>query len=318
MGFRRRTGKKLFKSLLPLLLIVVIAGLVAVGFVVYKITRPPRRDYLVTPQSFTQISGTALKVTDETWPNRDGTMARGWLLKGAEGAPAVVFLHRYGADRSWLFNLGIKLNETTNFTILWPDLRGHGLDPPVSFTSFGNRESDDLRAALDFLRSLKGESQSQLVGERFGLYGVELGAYVALHTANQEPSVQALVLDSIPHNSDELVRTAVIEDVGLNNRVLQALTRAAARVYFLGHYENKSSCDLAAGLKSQRVLLLAGADASSLRNSTITLQRCFPNQANVEANTALPLTGFSLPSATGEQGEGYDRPVIDFFLKNLR
>ncbi len=40
-----------------------------------------------------------------------------------------MLLHRYGGDRSWLFNLGVKINETTNFTILWPDLRGHGENP---------------------------------------------------------------------------------------------------------------------------------------------------------------------------------------------
>jgi len=38
----------------------------------------------------------------------------------------------------------------------------------------------------------------------------------------------------------------------------------------------------------------------------------------VEIRTDLPLTGLSLPSATGEQGEGYDRIVIDFFDKYLR
>jgi pimeloyl-ACP methyl ester carboxylesterase len=318
MASRRRIGKKLFKSLLPVVLIVVVAGVVASGFIVYKITRPPRRAYLVTPESFAQISGTALKVADETWRNRDGSRARGWLLKGAEGAPAVIFLHRYGADRSWLFNLGIKLNETTSFTILWPDLRGHGLNPPVSSTSFGSRESEDLLSALDFLRSLKGDKGSQLIGDRVGLYGVEIGAYAAMQAANKDASVQVLILDSVPQNSDQLVRTAVSEEIGLKNQALQTLTCGAARIYFLGHYENKPACDLAAGLKTQRILLLAGADDGPLRDSTVALQHCFPNPGDVEAKIDLPLTGFTLPSATGIQGEGYDRPVIDFFLKNLR
>jgi hypothetical protein len=38
----------------------------------------------------------------------------------------------------------------------------------------------------------------------------------------------------------------------------------------------------------------------------------------VETRTDLPLSGLTLPSATGEEGENYDRPVIDFFVKNLR
>lgn len=314
---RRRFGKKLLKSLLPILLILVVAVLIAVVFIVYGITRPPLRSYLVTPESFSKISGSALKVTDESWRNRDGSLARGWLLRGAEGSPAVILAHRYGGDRSWLFNLGIKLNETTNFTILWPDLRGHGLNPPVHSTSFGTREGDDLLAAVDFLYGLKGENKDHLIADRIGAYGVELGAYASMRASNQEPKFHVLVLDSVPRSPDNLVDATVIEDFGVSNKALLSLARAAIRVYFLGTYENKTSCEIAAGLGTQKVLLLAGADDGYLRASTVDLSRCFPNPANVEVKTDLPISGFSLPSATGEQGEGYDRPVIDFFLKNL-
>src|SRR6185503_2412864 len=135
-----------------------------------------KRPYVVTPESFSRISGRAIKVTDETWPTRDGRNARGWLLKGAEGAPGVVLLHRYGGDRSWLFNLGVKINEATNSTVLLPDLRGHGETPLIKWTSLGGREGDDLIAALNYLRSLKSENKKTLVSESFGVYGVELGA----------------------------------------------------------------------------------------------------------------------------------------------
>ena len=297
-----------------------MALIIALASIVYGITRPPRRSHLVTPQAFAQISGTAraLKVTEENWRNRDGTLARGWLLRGTEGAPAVIFLHRYGGDRSLLFNLGMKVNEATNFTILWPDLRGHGLNPPVKWTSFGSREGEDVLAALDFLRSLKGEKEGQLVGERVGIYGVELGAYAALLAASKDPTVQVLVLDSVPRNADDLVSAAVRDDVAVNTGIIFFPARIATRVYFLGQYHNQSSCELAATLGTRRVLLLAGADDGYLRDSTKSLAPCFPNPANLETKTDLPLTGFTLPSATGEQGEGYDRPVIDFFVKNLR
>jgi pimeloyl-ACP methyl ester carboxylesterase len=316
MATRRRLGKKLFKAVLPILIILLVALLIALASIVYGITRPQRRSHLVTPQTFAQISGTArsLKVTEENWRNRDGTAARGWLLRGAEGAPAVVFLHRYGGDRSLLFNLGMKVNEATNFTILWPDLRGHGLNPPVNWTSFGSREGDDVLAALDFLRSLKGESRSQLVGEALGIYGVELGAYAALRASSKDESVQVFVLDSVPRDQNDLVDGAVRGEVRISTMALILPARVATELYFLGQYDNKNSCALAAGLGSRRVLLLAGEDDSYLRDSTKSLERCFPN---VEAKTDLPVSGFTLPSATGEQGESYDRPVIDFFVKNL-
>lgn len=318
MAQKRRLGKKLFKSLLPILLVLVLAFVGVLGWIVFGITSPPRQAYLVTPQSFANISGTALKVTDETWTNRDGTTARGWLLRGVEGAPAVVFLHRYGGDRSWLFNLGIKLNETTNFTILWPDLRGHGMDPPVGSTSFGSSEEGDLLAALDFIKNLKTANQKKLVADRLGVYGVELGAYAALRAASQDAGVQVLALDSVPRNGDELINAAVSADFGFSKQSVLSLARAATHAYFFGKFTNKASCELAGPLKTQRVLLLAGADDGYLRDSTVSLVGCFPNAANLEVKADLPVTGFTVASATGEQGEAYDRPVIDFFVRHLR
>src|SRR5215216_4569085 len=194
---RRRIGKRLIKSLLPIALVLVLAVVGALSFIVYCVTRPTRRPYLVSPESFSRISGRAIKVTDETWPTRDGRSARGWLLKGTEGAPAVVLLHRYGGDRSWLFNLGVKINETTNFTILWPDLRGHGEQPLVKWTSLGAHEGDDVLAAFQFLRTLQSENKKKLVGDMFGVYGVELGAYSALKAASREAQIKVLVLDSV-------------------------------------------------------------------------------------------------------------------------
>jgi pimeloyl-ACP methyl ester carboxylesterase len=315
---RRRFGKRIVRSLLPIVLVVALAILASLAYVIFGITRPPRRAYLVTPDAFKQFSGPVVKVTDESWSNADGSKARGWLLKGAEGAPAVMLLHRYGSDRSWLFNLGVKINETTSFTILWPDLRGHGVKPLVGWTSFGGREGQDLLSALNFLRNLKSDSRTKLVADRFGVFGVELGAYAALKAANSDNQISALALDSVPGSPDALVRAAIASDTGIDNRLLDSVSLAALKIYLLGAYENKSSCELASSLADKRVLLLSGSDAGNLRYSTADLAQCFPNHANVEVRTDLPLSGFNLPLATGEQGEGYDRIVIDFFDRTLR
>ena len=318
MARRRRLGRKFFKSLLPILLLLVVALVVALAFVVYGVTRPPRRAYLVTPESFAEISGPALKVSDETWRNHDNTSARGWLLKGATGAPTVILSHRYGGDRSWLFNLGIKINEATGATVLWPDLRGHGLNPAVPWTSFGSAESDDLQAAIEHLRTLKTADGQALVGKKVGLYGIEMGAYAALRAAANDAAISVLVLDSLPRDPEDVLQAAVRDDLEIDYAPVRFLTRSAIKAYFLGRFDNTSSCQLAAGLKEQKILLLSGVDAGYLRDSTLEQIKCFPNKPNHEVKTDLPLTGFKLPSATGEQGEGYDRFVIDFFDRNLR
>src|SRR5690242_20594777 len=231
---RRRIGKRLIKSLLPIVLVIGLAVVGSLSYIVYCVSHPVKRPYVVTPESFSQISGRALKVTDETWTTRDGRRTRGWLLKGAEGAPAVVLLHRYGGDRSWLFNLGVKINETTGFTILWPDLRGHGENPLIKWSSLGGRDGDDLKAALTFLRSLKSENQRTLVGESFGIYGVELGAFSALKAARTEPQIKVLVLDSVSSSSDDLLRASISKCVGVDNSFVRVLTRFGMKSYLAG------------------------------------------------------------------------------------
>jgi pimeloyl-ACP methyl ester carboxylesterase len=315
---RRRIGKRLIKSLLPIALVIVLAVVGVLSFVVYCVSRPTRRPYVVTPEAFSRISGRAIKVTDETWSTSDGRNARGWLLKGGEGAPAVVLLHRYGGDRSWLFNLGVKINEATNFTILWPDLRGHGENPLIRSTSLGVRDGDDLLAAIRYLRGLKTEGQKTLVGESLGVYGVELGAYSALKAARNEPQIKVLVLDSVVTSPDELLHTAVASCVGLDSGVVQVFSRVAMKAYMLGGYEDTNACEFASAIRDPKVMLLSGSDAGALKDSTAALQKCFPNAANVDVRTDLPLSGFGLPSVTGEQGEAYDRVVIEFFARNLR
>jgi pimeloyl-ACP methyl ester carboxylesterase len=271
----------------------------------------------MTPEGFGYISDRGLQVKEETWANRDGTQARGWLLRGAEGAPAVVMLHRYGADRSWLLNLGVKINESANFTILWPDLRGHGQEPLVQSTTFGASEADDVSAALEFLRGLKTPQGRPLVAERFGLYGVELGAYAGLIASHDERQVQALVLDSVPTSADDMVGDVFKERVGMDNGLIRLLAKCGARLYFIGSYPNRSACTVAEAVGGRRVLLLSGDDAGRLRASTESLAKCFPNPADVELRPDLPLTGIALASATGQQSESYARLVIDFFNRTL-
>src|SRR2546423_11632083 len=181
MSPRRRTVKRLVFMFLPIVLVIVAALGLLTGWIVYNITRPPRAPYLVTPQSF--AIGPILKASDVTWSNHDGTQARGWLIKGAEGAPAVILLHKYDADRSWLLNFAVKLNESTNFTVLWPDLRGHGENPAVNWTLFGGIDADDVTAAIDYLHSLKTPTGKPQIAPKIGVYGIELGAYAAMDAA---------------------------------------------------------------------------------------------------------------------------------------
>ncbi|HLM61490.1 MAG TPA: hypothetical protein VK308_11860, partial [Pyrinomonadaceae bacterium] len=116
MAKTKRLFKSFYRLLLPVVILLVLAVVIASVLLVHTASNPPQANYLVTPEKYGQFSTRGARVTDETWMNRDGSQSRGWLLKGVENAPAVILLHRYGADRSHVLDLAIKLNEATNFT----------------------------------------------------------------------------------------------------------------------------------------------------------------------------------------------------------
>ena len=316
------TTKRLFKSfyrlLLPVIVLLLLAiAAVSIGFV-YKTSRPRAAKYLVTPEKYGRFSARGARVTDETWTNRDGTSARGWLLRGAEKAPAVILFHRYGADRSYVLNLGVKLNEATNFTILMPDLRAHGENPPVANSSFGGCETDDAAVAIDFLQSLKGENQTNFIGRDIGVYGVELGALVALSAAAKNESIKAIALDSVPANSNTLMSATIVKSFPFASDLTTKLAEFGTRAYFYdGCYKNDSLCEAAKQMTNRDVLLLAGADAPAFQSSTEKLSRCFPQNTRLETKTDFNPSGYSITNASLEQSEAYDQRVIAFFKQSL-
>lgn len=314
MASRRRLIRSLARTFLPIVLVLVIFVCAVTGWIVYGISHPTPTPYLITPQTFP--SGPIAKASDATWANHDGTQARGWLIKGDEGAPAVILLHRYGADRSSLLNLAVKLNESTGFTVLWPDLRGHGLNPAVNWTLFGVIEGDDVTAAIDYLHTLKTPAGQPHIG-LIGIYGVELGAYAALDAAKRYPEVRALALDSAPGSPDDLVRSATSQRTAMSNALFQKLGCWGVRAYAWGKYQSTPSCELARALRNVKVQLLTGPSNDPWRASTLELANCFSGGA-VEVKKDLQLTGISLNAATGEQEEAYDRPVIEFFKNALK
>ena len=318
MASSTRLLKSFLKLLLPVLLL--IGGAIAAGAVwlVYTTARPVHAKYLVTPDKYGQLSARASQVTDESWPNPDGTMSRGWLLRGSENAPAVILLHRFGADRSYVLDLGVKLNESTNFTVLMPDLRGHGDTPLVANSSFGGCESEDLKGALDFVRNLKTANQTSQVSGNIGIYGLEMGGIAALRAAAKDVSVKAIAVDSIAADSDGLLNTAV-------DRRFKAASFATAKLaalgthlyYFDGCYQREPMCDVVKRISDRSVLMLAGMDGPELQDATTKVAKCFPASDRIEAKYDLSPSGLNIINASVEQSASYDQRLIDFFRNSL-
>ncbi len=313
-----RLIRSFYHLLLPVVVLTFVAALAASIWLVYTVSTPPRSAHLVTPARFAQLSSRGAQITDETWQNEDGSAGRGWLLKGGAGAPAVILLHRYGTDRSHILNFGVKLSETTNFTVLMPDLRGHGLEPSVDQTTFSGCELNDVSSAIKFLRSAQTAGGEALVGENIGIYGIELGALTGLAVAAADPSVKAIALESMPKSSSDLIGSVIYARFPFGSFVTAPLARLGSYVYYATScFERASSCELAGKIADRNVLLLAGPQAPYFQTSTSNLSSCFPKQTKVQAFTDLTPSGFDLTNATLKQADFYDNRVIFFFQESL-
>lgn len=318
MARTTRLLKSLSKLVLPVLLLVTAAVGSASVWLLHEVSRPKSSTYLVTPQKYGQLSSRGAQITEETWTNPDNTQARAWLLRGSSNSPAVVLLYKYGANRSHVLNLAVKLSEATNFTVLMPEMRGHGENPSVQETSFGGCEADDLGSAVAHLRGLRTADQIPLVNDKIGVYGVEMGGLAATFAAAKDPAIKALVLDSVPRDSDGVLEGSMSQRFPFASSFTTQIARlATSGYYFDGCYRRVPACEAAKQIAGRKALLLGGVDQPELQDSTNKLSKCFGGGTVVETKTDLSPSGFNMVNASIETSEAYDQRVIDFLRASL-
>lgn len=318
MAGTKRLLKSLSRLVLPVFLLLGATIAVASIWLVHEMARPESSTYLVTPQKYGELSARGARITDVTWSNADGTTSRGWLLRGEPNQPAVVVLYRYGANRSHVLNMAVKINEATNFTILMPELRGHGENPSVAGTSFGGCEAGDIAAAVTFLKSQRTPEQIPLVSDKIGVYGLELGALTALLSAAESEQINALALDSAPHDSNAIIARGIERRFPFMSAVTSQFAQVGTYAYYYdGCFSRVPACDIAKKLNGRDVLLLAGVDQPDLQSSTSRLAKCFPPSNKVSSSTDLSPSGMGLTNASLEISEAYEQRVIDFFRNAL-
>ena len=314
----KRLTKSFLRLLLPVVLLLGVASAVAAVWLVHDTSHPANLGYLVTPEKYGLLSSRGAQVTEESWQARDGSTQKGWLLRGSPNLPAVILLHRYGANRSHVLNLGVKLNEATNFTVLMPDLRGHGPDAGDKKCTFGGCESEDVTSTVDYLKGLKTPEGFQLIGGGVGIYGLEMGALSALATAVASPDVKAIALDSIPADSDAMLASVIGRKFPFASSLTEKLGQIGTYAYFYdGCYNRVTACEMAKQLQNRSVLLLAGADEREFQESTSKLSKCLPNSVKLDSKTDLSPSGMGILNASLETSEAYDQRIIDFFRNSF-
>src|SRR5437867_714258 len=106
----------------------------------------------------------------------DGVRLHAWVLLSRNAAPEdwVVLLHGYRSDRSAVQNRA-RFFSRRGFNVLLLHFRGHG-GSDSAMISYGYNERKDVRAAFDFIHSLRPGARM-----RIGINGISMGAAAAAY-----------------------------------------------------------------------------------------------------------------------------------------
>jgi len=229
---------------------------------------------------------------------------KGWFFPGLRGAPTIVLCHGYESSRGELLTLVSALQDH-QYNVFVFDFAAHGGNDGI--TTFGYRESDEVRAAIDVIAQ-----RNDVDATRFGLWGYNLGAYAALREAEKDNRVRAMVLDSVYDYPKQMVKIGV-EKTGVGGFPL--MVKSAQTTFEWMNYAYKDDPPLSARL-AQLVdvptLYIQAADEPELGAITrnIFMKAPEPREQAIIAHGNF----VNLPD---EEKRTYENRVVIFFLTRL-
>lgn len=203
----------------------------------------PRLPLAETPQQYNLPSVTV------HFQATDGLRLEGWKIPADPSRPWIILCHGVGSNRADLLEIAAGLHAV-RFNLLLFDFRGHGGSAGRS-TSFGWLEQRDLEGVLVFLGQ-----QPDVPEKPYGVYGISMGAAVALMVGARDERVAAVAVDS-PYTSLE-------ETLGRHLTLMYPLLPKVPFLWFVlatyrlrfGVWPREVSPEVSAGQLAPRPLLL--------------------------------------------------------------
>lgn len=298
LRYPRRWYTKLLIIILALTFFALLATLVISAVLTYWIVKPQETNSEINMETF---PGRPDEV-DFTVPGLGDR--KGWFFPGLVGAPTIVLLHGYESSRGELLTLVSALQDHQYNAFVF-DFAGHGANG--GFTTFGYRESDEVRAAIDKLAQ-----RSDVDPSRFGIWGYNLGAYAGLREAEKDPRVRALALDSVYDRPNQMVKIGV-EKTGVGG--FPMMVKCAQTCFEWLNYAYKDDPPLSAHIKNMAgvpMLFIQAGDDPELAETTRELFLKAPEPKD----SAIIAHGNFVNLADDEKRE-YENRIVSFFLTHL-
>jgi uncharacterized protein len=285
-------------AFLALVLFALLAAVAISGYVVYRMMAPPHSHSEINLQNFPGHPEKLNFSVSGEGP-RDG-----WFFPGLKTAPTIILCPGYESSRGELLTLASALQDQ-QYNVLAFDFSGHG--SAGGRTTLGLQEVAELRAAMNAVAN-----RGDVDVKRFGLWGVNMGAYVALAEAESDPRVRAIAAES-PYNQPKDMVALQLVRTGLGSVPL--VTRMSQMIF--GWANSKLGKTLPVNAQIGKLsgvaqLYLQAPDEPALAASTSELFRLSspPHELAV-----LPHGNYG--GMLDDEKRSYENRIVSFFLVNL-
>lgn len=181
--------------------LIILSGL---AFLVLGIAEIYLANSLVAPANHpVGLPPSDMNVVATTIASESGSQLATWYIPADNSHATVVLLHPIRSDRRAMFGRA-KLLHDTGYAVVMIDFQAHGESPGEHIT-IGYLESRDVRAAVDYARSLNPT-------HRIGIVGWSLGGAATLLASPL--NIDAAVLECVYPTLDEAVHNRVAMRLG--------------------------------------------------------------------------------------------------------
>lgn len=285
-------------AVLALVLFLLLGAGAISGYLVYRIILPPRSHSDIDLADFPGHPE-KLNFTVNGEGPRDG-----WFFPGLKTAPTIVLCPAYESSRGELLTMASALQDQ-QYNVLVFDFSSQGTSDGRS--SLGLREVGELRAAMNAVAK-----RGDVDVNRFGLWGVNMGAYVALAEAVGDHRVRAVAAESPYSKPNEMV-AVLVSRAGIGSVPL--VTRISELIFDWLNPESRAAQPLTARvgtLSGVAQLYLKPSDEPMLARTTSELFQLSPPPHEL---VELPRGNYA--GMMDEEKRSYENRIVSFFLVNL-
>jgi len=289
---------RLVIAVLALSLFALLTTAAISGYLVYRIAVPAQSHSEIDLQNFPGHPQNLPYTVVREGP-RDG-----WFFPGLKSAPTIILCPGYESSRGELVTLASALQDH-QYNVFLFDFSAQGSSGGRS--TLGFQEVGELHAVMDAVAN-----RGDVDANRFGLWGVNLGAYTSLAEATADPRVRALAVESAYDHPVEMIRI-MINRSGIGSVPLIAFMAQTEFHWLNSRFRNVPPLETRlARLSGVAQLYMESPEDPALAASTRKLFEASPTPHDL-----VVLEHGNYAGMLDDDKRNYENRIVSFFLTSL-